>query len=70
MKPSIANANPRTFFQLEIDPETKEHLKALASFNSISASAVVRMLINQQFASMTYVAGNGHEPAPCVEEEK
>jgi hypothetical protein len=58
MKTLSSNVNKRKFFQLEVDKLFKQKLTDLAKMNGVSASGVVRMLVNREHAAHF----NGHKP--------
>jgi hypothetical protein len=69
MKTKLSNVNKRKFFQLEVDDPFKQKLSDLANMNGVSASGVIRMLVNREHS----IYFNGHmpaaEPGPCEEEK-
>jgi hypothetical protein len=66
MKTNLTNAKNRKFFQLEIDQSFKKRLQALANKDGITASGVIRQLVNREYESRF----NGNGSQPCPDEDK
>lgn len=65
MKSNLTHVMKRKFFQLEIDDGFRKKLEELAFMDGLSASGVVRMLVNREHANRL----NGYGKPPLAPDQ-